>query len=59
MTSMMVPNMFLGYLEQLFFKTLLKKALFGNCGKILLSGTYPSSKDPGGKKMFRLQISKI
>ena len=34
-------------------------ALLRNCGKILLSGTYPSSKDPGGKLWFFLQISNI
>ena len=38
---------------------LLKMALFRSWGKILLSGTYPSSKDPGGKFWFQLQISKI
>ena len=41
------------------FKLLLYKALFWNCGKILLSGTCPSSKDPSGKKIFWLQIFKI
>ena len=41
------------------FKLLLYKALFWNCGKILLSGTCPSSKDPSGKKNFWLQIFKI
>ena len=39
-------------------KTLVKKALFGNCGKNLLSGTWASSKDPRGKSGLDTKKSK-
>ena len=48
--------------KNIVFKTFLKKALFRICGKILLSGTHPSSKDPLGtrpKGLLDLKVIKM
>ena len=57
MTSMMVPNMFFLLFGTAFvFKRLMKKASFGNSSKILLSGTWASSKEKMPSKLvFDLQ----
>ena len=50
----------LWHLEQLlFWKYMSKIALFQNCTKILLWGTYPSAKHPGEKFWFWLQKTNI